>query len=255
LIREFAAAVVRQVGERACRVRMATRALGRDNLQVEPSGIDLTHYRKNPIILWSHMPEMPVGRAMVFDQRADSLEAQVDFAPAGISDIADQICGLVKAGVISACSIGFQPTAQEPINPKDRRAGIRITRSELMECSFVAIPADQGALVLERSFGRRTAAASAVRKWAARQHSGPSLSRARRHADLEALSPALRSAAIARLMPKEPMWDGGSLAQWTADKRNFLELEAFGRFGLFPARSTARLNFVGRQRAVAALSR
>jgi hypothetical protein len=65
MIRKFAAAVVRQVGERGCRVRMATRALGRDNLVVEPSGIDLTHYRRNPIILWSHMPEAPVGRAMI----------------------------------------------------------------------------------------------------------------------------------------------------------------------------------------------
>ena len=43
MIRKFAAGVVRRVGERCCRVRMATRALGRDNLVIEPSGIDLTH--------------------------------------------------------------------------------------------------------------------------------------------------------------------------------------------------------------------
>jgi HK97 family phage prohead protease len=253
MIRDFAAAVVRQVGERGCRVRMATRALGRDNMIVEPAGIDLRHYRKNPIILWSHMPEMPVGRAMVFDQRADSLEAQVDFAPAGISDIADQICGLVKAGVINAVSIGFKPLDLEPINQKDRRAGTRIIRSELLEVSFVSVPADQNAIVLERA--RPTAAASAVRKWAARQHAGPPLSRARRHADLEALSPALRSAAIARLMPKPPVWDGDT-PRWTAEMREYIEPDTLSRFSTaYPARNAVRLSFVERQRAVAALSR
>ena len=96
-----------------------------------------------------------MGRAMIFDQRADALESQIDFAPQGVSDIADQVCGLVKAGVINAVSIGFQPLDQEPLDPHDRRAGTRITRAELLEVSFVSVPADKGAIVLERSFGRR----------------------------------------------------------------------------------------------------
>jgi HK97 family phage prohead protease len=255
MIRKFAAGVVRQVGERGCRVRMATRALGRDNLVVEPSGIDLTHYRRNPIILWSHMPEAPVGRAMIFDQRADALEGQIDFAPQGVSDIADQVCGLVKAGVINAVSIGFQPLDQEPLDPHDRRAGTRITRAELLEVSFVSVPADKGAIVLERSFGpARAAAAVAVRRWIAGQKSSV-LSWARRWADLEVLSPALRSAAVATLMAKPPVWDGKSLAHWTAEKREFIELEALGRFGLLPAANIARLSFVDRERHIAALTR
>src|SRR5215472_9897127 len=103
---------------------------------------------------------------MIFDQRADALEAQVDFAPQGVSDIADQVCGLVKAGVINAVSIGSQPLDQEPLDPRDRRAGTKISRSELLECSFVALPADRNAIVLERSFGpARAAAAVAVRRW------------------------------------------------------------------------------------------
>jgi HK97 family phage prohead protease len=256
LIRKFAAAVVRQVGERSCRVRMATRALGRDNLVVEPTGIDITHYRRNPVVLWSHAPEAPVGRAMIFDQRADALEGQVDFAPAGVSDIADQVCGLVKAGVINAVSIGFQPLGQEPVDPHDRRAGTRITRAELLELSFVAVPADKGAIVLERSFGpARDAAALAVRRWVVGRESSAPLSRARRRADLELLSPALRSAAVARLIPRPPMWNGGSLARWAAEKRKFIELEALGRFALLPAPNIARLSFVDRQRQVAALTR
>ena len=254
MIRKFTAAVVRQVGDRSCRVRMATRVLGRDGLVVEPSGIELTHYRRNPIILWSHNPEAPVGRAMIYEQRADALEAQIDFAPQGISDLADQICGLVKAGVINAVSIGFKPLDQEPVDPRDRRAGTRITRAELLETSFVAVPADQGAIVLERSFGAPRAAA-AVRRWVASHKSGATMSRARRRADLEALSPALRSAAVAKLMPKPPVWNGGSLAHWMAEKRQFIELDALGRFGLLPAPKSTRLSFVDRQRHIAALTR
>src|SRR5262249_35085811 len=158
------------------------------------------HYRKNPVILWNHDPAAPVGRALIYEQRADALEAQIDFAPQGISDLADQICGLVKAGVINAVSIGFKPLNQEPVDPRDRRAGPRIPRAELLETSFVAVPADQGAIVLERSFGpARAAAAVAVRRWVASQKPGATMSRARRRADLEALSPALRSVAVAKL--------------------------------------------------------
>jgi hypothetical protein len=158
--------------------------------------------------------------------------------------------------VINAVSIGFKPLDQEPVDPRDRRAGTRITRAELLETSFVAVPADQGAIVLERSFGpARAAAAVAVRCWVAGQKSGATMSRARRRADLEALSPALRSAAVAKLMPKPPVWNGGSLVEWTAANRAAIELDALGRFGFLPAPKSARLRFVDRQRHIAALTR
>ena len=55
--------------------------------------------------------------------------------------------------MISGVSIGFDPIESEPLDPRNPRAGQRVVRSELMEISFVSIPADLGAGVVARSFG------------------------------------------------------------------------------------------------------
>jgi len=139
------------LGERQVGVVASTGRLGRDKLIVEPAGIDLIAYRQNPICLWQHDPECPVGVATAIGVRDNTLMARIDFAPAGISALADQVCSLVKAGVVKGISIGFETREAEPIDPNDRRAGVRIKSAELMEISFVSIPADTGAGVVERA--------------------------------------------------------------------------------------------------------
>jgi HK97 family phage prohead protease len=155
MIRQTVAGAIRQIGAREVRVRMCSRTLGRDSLIVEPAGIDLTDFRRNPIILRDHDQSKPVARAVGFDQRPDALEALIRFATANISPLADETHDLVRDGVISAVSIGFEPLEQEPINPRDRSAGTRIKRATLLECSFVGVPADPQALVIERSYRRQ----------------------------------------------------------------------------------------------------
>lgn len=139
------------LAEREVGVVASTAQLGRDGHIVEPSGIDLTAYRKNAIVLWSHSPEDPVGVTTAIGVRDGALAARIEFAPLGISALADQCCSLVKAGVVKAVSIGFQPLQSVPIDRNDPRAGRHITSAELLEISFVSIPADTGALVVERA--------------------------------------------------------------------------------------------------------
>jgi HK97 family phage prohead protease len=158
----FYAGGLEPLGERQVGIVASTARLGRDNLIVEPAGIDLAPYRKNPICLWQHDPECPVGVATAIGVRENALMARIDFAPAGISALADQVCSLVKAGVVKGISIGFETREAEPIDPKDRRAGLRIKSSELMEISFVSIPADTGAVVVERTAAHLGAVAFAT---------------------------------------------------------------------------------------------
>src|SRR5215471_5272528 len=188
MIRKFATALVRSVGERQAVFRASGEEPGRDGYSILTSGIELKNFRANPIVLFQHDPTEPIGRCVSIRAVGRDLVAVVEFAAAGASQIADKVCALVKQGVLSACSIGFDPHKIEPA--KD---GVRVIPScSLLELSVVSIPALAGALVMERAAGGRGARA---------------LSYSARHRQVEVLSPALRSAAVAKLMPKPPMWN------------------------------------------------
>jgi HK97 family phage prohead protease len=237
MIRRTYTGSISALGNREIVARASDENVGRDGLRLVTAGIELGPYRQNPVVLFGHDPSRPVGRCSSIRATGAELIARIEFAPAGASELADQTCSLCKAGVLSALSIGFNPVEVEP-----RRNGVQtITRSELLEVSIVAVPALPSAMILERSLIHRRGARAPL-SFAARQR------------QVEVMSPALRSAAVARLMPRPPIWRGGSLARWTAEKREFIELDALARCGLLP-RAPLRAAFRHRQRELAALTR
>jgi HK97 family phage prohead protease len=154
---------VESLGDREVGVIASTNQLARDGHVLEPSGIDLVAYKLNPIVLWSHQPEQPVGVATAVAVQGGALAARVLFADPGVSDVADEICGLVKSGVVRGVSIGFLPTECEPLDPKDPWGGQHIIAAELLEISFVSVPADTGAAVTARAFASRPGALAMLR--------------------------------------------------------------------------------------------
>jgi HK97 family phage prohead protease len=144
---------VTTLGDREVEVLMMTGGLKDDGYDLVPEGCQLDAYRINPIVLWQHNAEFPVGNADPETIRVgpEGIRARCTFAPAGISAKADEICGLVKAGVVRACSVGFNVLEREPVNPRDPRAGWRALRWELFENSFVSVPLDPTAGVTARA--------------------------------------------------------------------------------------------------------
>jgi HK97 family phage prohead protease len=147
--RHVTAHALRSISERASRGILSSGEPGSDGLIVDPAGISTAFY--NGIVLWQHRQEDPVGKC-VPAMNGRALEGRIDFAPEGISDTADVVCGLVKAGILSGISIGFDPTETMP---RDKNGYRRVTRSTLLEVSIVSVGADPGARVTERAAGWR----------------------------------------------------------------------------------------------------
>ena len=151
MIRKLVPSQVTEIGDDEVEVVMSTGAIARDGHILVPGGADLAQYRANPVVLWQHDPGQPVGTAEGIRVDGDTIIARVRFAPLGISEVDDRTRGLVKSGVIGAVSVGFEPTDGEPLDPARPRGGQRFTGWELLECSFVSVPADTGAVVTARA--------------------------------------------------------------------------------------------------------
>lgn len=141
------------LGDDEVEVVMSTAALARDGHVLIPSGVKLENYRANPIVLWSHNANIPLGNVEEISLDNDMIRARVRFAPLGISEEADKYRGLVKAGVVRAVSVGFDPVVGEPLDPRKPKGGQRFTEWELWELSFCSVPVDPGSLVTARAHG------------------------------------------------------------------------------------------------------
>ncbi len=143
--------------QRQVRVTCSTPEVGRDGIVLDSTGIDLTAYRTNPVVLWQHDGDQPIARAVTIAIVGEELQALVQFPAEGVSPKADEVYGLIRAGVINTVSTGFDPLETAPMDPKAPDGPLHILRCELLEFSFVSIPAVRGALITERSM-RKTRA-------------------------------------------------------------------------------------------------
>jgi len=136
-----------------------TPGVKRDQDFWEPGGVDLTNYKRNPVLLDSHNPTKIIGiTAMAYS--GYQIEGRAKFAPLGISEDADQARGLAKKGFLVGVSAGIDPIEVEPLDPRNPRGGMRVLRCELLEISLVAVQADPDARIIARSYsGTRTRAA------------------------------------------------------------------------------------------------
>jgi HK97 family phage prohead protease/HK97 family phage major capsid protein len=112
-------------------------------------GWDFKHFKRNPIALFGHRSDFPIGRWNNIRVESKSLVAELEMAPEGTSDRIDEIRRLVGAGFLKAVSVGFKPIEMEEREGTDW--GTVFTKCELVECSVVAVPANPNALAVAKS--------------------------------------------------------------------------------------------------------
>ena len=126
----------------------STNALDRAGDIIEPTawakgGLD--SFKNNPIILFNHNHDRPIGRA----KEIGGSEKGLDIT-ARISKAAGEVTNLIKDGVLGAFSVGFKVKDADYMKETD---GYRIKDAELFEVSVVTVPCNQDAVFsLAKSF-------------------------------------------------------------------------------------------------------
>lgn len=132
---------------------------------------DLTRFAKNPQVLWNHdTAELSIGVVEEIDMQPDGMRMRVRFALPTTNPKAEQIWSGVREKVIRAVSVGFDPGKSTESNVDGAKVVTR-TANELLELSFVTIPADEDALVVEETDEmRKLKVSNAARELAKSRH-------------------------------------------------------------------------------------
>ena len=105
----------------------------------------LENFKNNPVLLFNHDHNKPIGRATGLEVTDKGLEIS-----GRISKAAGEIKDLVKDGVLGAFSVGFRVKDADYMTETD---GYKIKDAELFEVSVVSVPCNQGATFsLAKSF-------------------------------------------------------------------------------------------------------
>jgi len=129
-------------------VQFMTEGVARDGMVLDADGIDTDAFEQNPVVLWSHgtdprRGDEPIAKASNLRRNGDGLLADVTFAE---DEFAQRIREKVRNGFVNAVSIGWRT---EDMNQSGDVP--TVTRADMTEFSFVAVPADTDALVQERT--------------------------------------------------------------------------------------------------------
>jgi phage head maturation protease len=160
----FHSKLLNDLGPRDIVAKISTTAVDREGDVIEPAGVDLKDYWKNPTVLLQHDGQSrPIGVVKRGDiqrqsdglvarfsmlERAPSLPSNLEWPP-------DTILDLFKMGAPLAFSVGFRVKdgGIRAATKSDRKKYGRdvqrvVTAWELMEFSVVSIPANQDALLV-----------------------------------------------------------------------------------------------------------
>lgn len=152
------------------------REVNADNLEVEliissfrkddygtrfdPSGMDLSQYKRNPLVSFGHMRDGGIYRLPVARGIPDSITIDDDgrihmrarFTPEDVFEFGFQVYKLVRNGFLNGVSIAAQPdpNATEVVREADGTSTLVFRKWKLYDASIVPLPSNDDALVAAR---------------------------------------------------------------------------------------------------------
>lgn len=129
-------------------VQVMTEDIARDGMVLRADGVDTSAYMDNPVVLWNHgrSHDQPIGRTVDMQRVDGGMRATVEWDK---DEFSQEIKRKVKDGFLNAVSIGWR-TEEAMQEERDGETVPVVTRADMTEFSFVSVPADAGALVLQR---------------------------------------------------------------------------------------------------------
>ena len=134
--------------EKRYRVTIAANERIRQSPELDFDGLATESYLKNPVVMWAHdvvgrSPSggLPIGRTLELTRVANG-RIVADFEFLSEDPFAQRVRNAWDKGFLQAASISWLSVESVPVEG----AGWRDTRSELLEWSILAVPADPDAL-------------------------------------------------------------------------------------------------------------
>jgi len=128
----------------------STEAVDRYGDVLRVRGWRTENYLRNPIFLWGHDQNRPIGKALsvTIEDAPPALVMEIQFASADASPLADQIFKLYSEGVLHGVSVGFLPLSEPTLytDLEGQPQGWEYRDMELLELSAVSVPANPEAL-------------------------------------------------------------------------------------------------------------
>lgn len=117
----------------------------RHGTRINPNGWDLSHFTKNPMALFGHNSDFPIGRWENVRAEGGKLVGTLRLAAKGTSTRIDELISLVEQGILRAVSVGFSV-----IREGDGKRW-EFEQQELHEASLVSVGSNKNALAMARA--------------------------------------------------------------------------------------------------------
>jgi len=153
LVRKFYTAEIQKSdlnsNERIISSYISTQTKDRGGDIIDSAGWDITNYKKNPVVQWSHKySEPPIGKSVELRIDEKGIHSKTLFADYPFADL---IYRLYQQGFMHAFSVGYLPMEYAS---NENGNGIHFMKQELIEYSCVPVPANPEAVVSEKNIMR-----------------------------------------------------------------------------------------------------